>query len=211
MSNLFNLDSPFFRFLASVFDYMVLNVLALLLSLPVFTAGASLTALYRVVLDAIQEKDSVSPKAFWAYWNASLRTATAPWLLFLVLFALFLGDLRIIGFMPEGVRTFMAGGVILLFLLLLCVSLFFFPLLSANPTRKFRQLLQAAFIRSIGLLPRTFCMAVLWLLPGALFLFLPKIFIALSFVWVLIWFSMAANFSCRMIRRYLALEDPGKK
>lgn len=127
MSNLFNLDSPFFRFLASVFDYMVLNVLALLLSLPVFTAGASLTALYRVVLDAIQEKDSVSPKAFWAYWNASLRTATAPWLLFLVLAALFLGDLWIIGFMPEGVRTFMAGGVILLFLLLLCVSLFSFP------------------------------------------------------------------------------------
>ncbi len=211
MSNLFNLDSPFFRFLASVFDYMVLNVLALLLSLPVFTAGASLTALYRVVLDAIQEKDSVSPKAFWAYWNASLRTATAPWLLFLVLAALFLGDLWIIGFMPEGVRTFMAGGVILLFLLLLCVSLFFFPLLSANPTRKFRQLLHAAFIRSIGLLPRTFCMAVLWLLPGALFLFLPKIFIALTFVWVLIWFSMAANLSCRMIRRYLALEDPGEK
>ena len=204
MSNLFNLDSPFFRFLASVFDYMVLNVLALLLSLPVFTAGASLTALYRVVLDAIQEKDSVSPKAFWAYWNASLRTATAPWLLFLVLAALFLGDLWIIGFMPEGVRTFMAGGVILLFLLLLCVSLFFFPLLSANPTRKFRQLLHAAFIRS-------FCMAVLWLLPGALFLFLPKIFIALTFVWVLIWFSMAANLSCRMIRRYLALEDPGEK
>ena len=90
-------------------------------------------------------------------------------------------------------------------------SLFFFPLLSANPTRKFRQLLHAAFIRSIGLLPRTFCMAVLWLLPGALFLFLPKIFIALTFVWVLIWFSMAANLSCRMIRRYLALEDPGEK
>ena len=210
MSNLFNLDSPFFRFLASVFDYMVLNILALLLSLPVFTAGASLTALYRVVLEGLQERKDLSPKAFWSCWKASLRSATLPWLLFLALAILFLGDLRIIGFMPEGARTIMAGGVILLFLLLLCVSLFYFPLLAANPGRKFRQLLRASFIRSIGLLPRTVCMAALWLLPGLLFLFLPRLFIALTFVWVLIWFSAAANLSSRLIRRYLALEEPEK-
>lgn len=185
---------------------MVVNVLAILLSLPVFTAGASVTALYRVVLEAVRNRESVSWKDFLSCWKASLRSATGPWLLFAGALALLLGDLRIIGYMPEGVRTVMAGGVILLLLLLLCVGLYYFPLLSANPGGKFRQLLHAAFIRSIGLLPRTFCMGVLWLLPGALLLFLPKIFIALTFVWALIWFSGAAYLSCRLICRYLPLE-----
>ena len=46
MAEFFNLDNPIWRFMGKVFDIMVLTVLWVVTSLPVFTIGASTTALY---------------------------------------------------------------------------------------------------------------------------------------------------------------------
>ena len=46
MAEFFNLDNPIWRFMGKVFDMMVLTVLWVVTSLPVFTIGASTTALY---------------------------------------------------------------------------------------------------------------------------------------------------------------------
>ena len=40
MSDFFRLDSPIFRFLATVFDFIILNLVTLILCVPVVTAGA---------------------------------------------------------------------------------------------------------------------------------------------------------------------------
>ena len=46
LRGLFDLDNPVMRFLSKVADVLTLNLLFLLCSIPVFTIGASTTALY---------------------------------------------------------------------------------------------------------------------------------------------------------------------
>ena len=46
MERIFNQDNPVMRFLGRAFDMMLLNFLFLICSLPVFTIGASLSALH---------------------------------------------------------------------------------------------------------------------------------------------------------------------
>ena len=47
---LFNLDSPVMVFLSKVANLMILNVLTIICCIPIFTAGAAITALYYVCL-----------------------------------------------------------------------------------------------------------------------------------------------------------------
>ena len=47
---LFNLDSPVMVFLSKVANLMILNVLTIICCIPIFTAGAAITALYYVTI-----------------------------------------------------------------------------------------------------------------------------------------------------------------
>lgn len=46
LQGLFNYDNPIWRFIGKLADLMILNLLWIICSLPVFTIGASTTALY---------------------------------------------------------------------------------------------------------------------------------------------------------------------
>ena len=48
MTKFFSLDSPFMRAMSRIADLMILNFLFILTSIPIFTIGAGLTALYTV-------------------------------------------------------------------------------------------------------------------------------------------------------------------
>ena len=57
-SKLFDYDNPFFMFMSRIWDLMILNFLAVLLCLPVITAGASVTALYYITLKMAEDRES---------------------------------------------------------------------------------------------------------------------------------------------------------
>lgn len=50
MGRFFDLDSPLMSALNKLADLIILNILVIICSLPVFTIGASMTALHYVVL-----------------------------------------------------------------------------------------------------------------------------------------------------------------
>lgn len=210
MSKIFNPDSPIFRFLSTVFDFIVLNIVTLILCIPVVTAGAAITALYRVVLAYLSKADeALAVSRLLREWVGCLKSAILPWIAFLAAIVLLLFDLRIIGYMPEAVRVFMAAGAILMINIVLFTGLFFFPLLSQNPGRRFRELLQQSLLRSVGLLPRMVIIVIFWLLPGALLIFFPRVFIILTFLWIAGWISICVLVSGKLIAPYLyiASED----
>lgn len=206
MRNIFNPDSPILRFLATVFDFALLNMVTLLLSLPLVTAGAAITALYQVVLSWLDHSDeSLSVGNLVREWLRCLKTATLPWLAFLSAMALLLLDLRIIGYMPQSLRVFMTCGAILIMNILLLTGLFYFPQLSQSPDRRFWELLRRSQRCSIGLLPRMVVIAVLWVLPGALLIFFPQIFIALTFLWIGGWISICTLVTGKLLAPYLQM------
>lgn len=211
MRSLFNLDSPILRFLATVFDFFLLNVIALLLCIPVVTAGAAITALYRVVLSYLDHSnESLSVGRLLREWVRCLKNATLPWIGFLAAAALLLADIRVIGYMPESVRTAMVACSILIANIVVLTAMFFFPLLSQAPNCRFRTLLRHSVRYAIGLLPRMVLIAFLWLLPGALMIFFPRVFIALSFLWLGGWISICVLISGKLLASYLQLSVTDK-
>ena len=57
MKSLFNLDNPVMQFLSRAADIMLLNMLTLVCSLPIITAGAALSALHKVGQDIVFETE----------------------------------------------------------------------------------------------------------------------------------------------------------
>jgi uncharacterized membrane protein YesL len=204
MHNIFNLDSPILRALATAFDFAVLSLVTLLLCVPVITAGAAVTALYRVILSWLDHSnESLSALRLVREWAACLKKATLPWIGFLAAAMFLLLDIRVIGYMPEAARGMLAGIAILLLALVLLTGSFFFPQLARMPQMKLRYLLKRSFRFSVGLLPRCLPLALAWLVPGAMLLFFPKVFIILTVLWLCGWPSLCALLGGKLLLPYL--------
>ena len=59
--NIFEEGSPFQRFLNKMADLLILNLIALLMCLPIITAGASLTAMHYVLLKMVRGAEGRDP------------------------------------------------------------------------------------------------------------------------------------------------------
>ena len=53
---IFNPDSKFSQFMSKVFDLMVLNLVFIFTSIPIFTIGVNYTALYYVTLKMVKNR-----------------------------------------------------------------------------------------------------------------------------------------------------------
>ena len=64
LQGLFNYDNPVWRFIGKLGDLIVLNILWTICSIPIFTIGASTTAVYYVTLKLVRDEDDSTIKAF---------------------------------------------------------------------------------------------------------------------------------------------------
>ena len=60
----FNLDSPLMKFLSRMTDILWLNILTVVCSIPIVTAGASFTALHYVCLKMVRDEEGYITKDF---------------------------------------------------------------------------------------------------------------------------------------------------
>ena len=79
----FSYESPFSQVLLKLAYSCYLNLLWLLCSLPVFTVGASTTALYSVTLKIVRDRDGNLTRQFFKAFRENFRQATALWLILL--------------------------------------------------------------------------------------------------------------------------------
>lgn len=76
-------DNAILRFLNKVTDLVVLNLLFLVTSIPIFTIGASLTAMHAVNLRSIRYGDGYVIRQYFKAWKENFLQATISWLIFL--------------------------------------------------------------------------------------------------------------------------------
>ena len=112
-SKLFDYDNPFFMFMSRIWDLMILNFLAVLLCLPVITAGASVTALYYITLKMAEDRESHIYRSFLKAFRDNLVQSTAIHLIVTAAGAVLLLYLRVFG----GAGQFEAQGINLIFFL----------------------------------------------------------------------------------------------
>lgn len=72
------------EFLNAATNVMSLNVCFILCSLPIFTIGASLTALYSVHLKMVKDEESYVMKSFFKSFRANFKQSTFCWCISLI-------------------------------------------------------------------------------------------------------------------------------
>lgn len=85
MNDLFGLDSPVMQFITKIVNAVYLNILWFICSLPVFTIGASTTALFYVTLKMAKNEEGNITKAFFHSFKENFRQGTLIWMILLAL------------------------------------------------------------------------------------------------------------------------------
>ena len=79
----FSYESPFSQVLLKLAYSCYLNVLWFVCSIPIFTIGASTTALYSVTLKIVREREGDLTRQFFKAFRENFRQATVLWLILL--------------------------------------------------------------------------------------------------------------------------------
>ena len=84
MKNLFRWDNPLIQLLTALADVILTNLLCLICCLPVVTAGASIAATYKVMLNLSQDTGGGIWNTFFTAFRENFKQATAVWLITLL-------------------------------------------------------------------------------------------------------------------------------
>ena len=128
MEDFFDPNGKMMEVLWKPIHIMFLNLLWILFSLPVFTIGASTTALYSVFIKMRNGKEGKLLRDFWDAFLANFRQATAIWLLILFAAAVFTIDIFYFVNMGGFAGTFCAMVFLGLNVALLLMGIYVFPL-----------------------------------------------------------------------------------
>ena len=198
---LLSYDSPFIQFLSRVGDILILNLLFLLCSIPVVTVGAAQAGLFtalRVLQD--KEDDSSCFKAFFRGFAAGFGKITVLWCVFLALLTLLIGN--VIGTMFYQYAD--PNAPVCMSIAALCIICLFETLITLFHSRFNCTMLQ--LVKNAGLLliaypARSVLALIVTWLPLAVFLLDAYLFMQLTPVLLLVYFSLAYSLTLRLVRK----------
>lgn len=167
MGRIFNLDSPLSRFLSRMADLMWLNILALVCCIPIFTIGASLTALNYVALKMVRNEDGYIRESFFKSFKQNFKQATLIWLIMLAALILLACDFYIIRMAPSLFPGWIKAVLFAITMLLLIGTMYVFPVL-ARFENNTKDIFKNSLFMGILSLPKTILMVICWIVPVAI-------------------------------------------
>lgn len=143
MNGFFSLDGPFYKYGSILADIMVLSLVWLVCSLPLFTIGASTSALYYVTTRRIANREGYILRDFWTAFKSSFKKATLLWLLLLLVVLILI--INIINIEVTGsMATFLLPCQICFLIEIALITVYLFPI-TARFEMGFRQTIKSAF------------------------------------------------------------------
>ena len=189
MKNLFRWDNPLIQLLTALADVILTNLLCLICCLPVVTAGASIAATYKVMLNLSQDTGGGKEIAgrygglenlgdrLMKSENFEMALDEIIWLITLLVGASLVCDYILVQlYFQGGLHTALLIVVAVLTFLALAILAYLYPLM-IRYRNTLREHLHNAMILCIYKFPKTILMVVLHALPFALALLLPAAFI----------------------------------
>ena len=145
-------DNRIIRILTTLCDFLILNILWLVCSVPVITAGASTTALYSVMFKIIKKEEGYIIKSFLKAFRQNFKQSTIIWLLLI-------GTGYIVGYdwyiavtyikLNRQIINILVAGIIIF---LLWEWIFVFPLIACFENT-IKNMIKNAFLIPISQLP----------------------------------------------------------
>lgn len=164
MSKIFDLDSPVFSFLNKMADLIWLNILTVICSIPIFTIGASLTALNYVVLKMVRNEEGYINKSFFKSFKQNFKQATIIWLILLAGIIVLAGDFYILKYAAFEFPAWIRMALIAVTVILLIAVMHIFPVL-AKFENTIKNTFKNSFLMGIISLPKTILMIICWIIP----------------------------------------------
>ncbi len=188
MNKLFNPDNAFFSFMGRLFDFVVLSVLWLLLSIPIVTIIPATSALYYSVVKVVRRDRGYLAREFWRSFKQNLRQGSLCSIVAIVAIVVMVIDFNYaLVLMQQGEVIGSAFfGVFLVISILICAILMYLCPILSRFEMKFTGLFKTAFFLSARHILTTFCLIILFVvvLLGS-YIILPGMFIFPAFgVWI---------------------------
>ena len=172
-------DSPFGQLLLKLCYACYLNLLWFICCIPIFTIGASTTALYYTMLKIARDEDRSLTRMFFRAFRENFRQSTVLWLILLAAGLLLAGD----GYIVYHLRASSTGVPAVMWTLLLAlliaaavayviVLFFVFPLVASVSNTNWAMLKNSFFIGTHYL----FCTILVFAVHFAMFFAVVRIF-----------------------------------
>lgn len=214
----FSMDSPFFRFMAKIADFMILNVLFVICSIPIITMGASFTAMYDVLTKMDTKKEVPAASGFIKAFKSNLKQSTKLWLIILAVAAFLIMDAYLVGNVIPfevdlQVTLFIAFLVLLFFWVMVSGYIFVLQARIENPMG--RTIKMAVALTLVHLIPNSIFTGIVSIVPIVVLFGFTQIFFAIFPVWIFGGISLLAYVNSRIymkiLRKYVPEFQDDKK
>ena len=129
MNKWFRLDSPIMQGLSRLSDLVILSFVWFVCCMPIVTIGASNTAMYYVAMKIVRDEEDVKViPTFFQGFKSNFKQATAMNLISLVLGAILAADACILFFAQGSMATISCAIFFAMFIWLLCIMFYAYPL-----------------------------------------------------------------------------------
>lgn len=164
MNSLFLPDGKLYRLLSRLTQLLWVNLLVSISSIPLFTVGASVTAMHKVLYAIFQNEDIPIAKTFFRAFRSNFRQATAIWMLYLGVFLCGALDCIFFQTLPEEAR-YLPLTVILVLCFALLMSFVWVFLLQSRYKNRVWSTIRLSFVLWLSHPIRTIAMLVAWAAP----------------------------------------------
>ena len=196
-SSFFNPKSAGTRFLTNICNLIIVNLIFMISCIPVFTIGASVTALYRITIAILAGDNPAVLRDYWKCFKDNFGKATGLMLLYSALAAFFVFELYMIRIMLSEQYQW-TSFIAYFFLVAIAASSFYaFPLL-AWFEESFKQILKNSILIALSNLPVT--IMYIAISAGLAFLLYQFTTITMS-IMVFIGFSVLALFYSLFLKK----------
>lgn len=175
---------------------ILLNICYILCCLPVFTFGATTTALYTVFLNDREDERLV--RRYFKAFKDNFKQATKIWLVFLLLLMVLIGDyycLFAFDFSGENVAWIVT---IIISVVYLSITSFVFPL-QAHYENRPRTTIRNAVVLGVGLILLGIALNCVTFLPAIVYLVSEDLYVNVMIWWIPVWFALAAQINALIL------------
>lgn len=211
MKKRLSIDNPFFEFMGRLGDMLFLNVVFLVCSLPVVTAGASLAALYQSFDDMAEGKFISAFRNFTSAWRKNLKTGTKAWMFVLLSGLLLVFDLTFVGSMRRGANAawgMIGVGIGCLLVVWEMVFCYIFPVILKGETQ-IKGMIQKSLYLAVRNFHYTILMAVMNLIPAVCFVLGGRVLAAVLPLYLTFGFAFAAFVQTFFLRKCIWMNENG--
>lgn len=199
-----SLDNPVMRGLGRIADFIILNLLWMLCSIPIFTIGASTTALYTVMMKIVKNEEGYIAKGFFEAFKENFKQSTIMWLIIMALSVLMLLDIRVSSVMNSEILQMLRIPFIIILVFLVAFSIYAFAL-QARFINTVKNTMKNALILTFAKLPYTILILIITI-GTVLLTFVDTRTMVLGFMlWFFIGVSVVTWLNSLLLRRVFSV------